>query len=308
MTGTVGTIQDAVVRALAPHDRVVLAVSGGADSMVLLDAACRAGCAATVATFDHGTGPASVEAAELVQSACEEMGVKCVVGRARTRVAGEDAWRRQRWGFLRRIAGEESAVVATAHTLDDQVETVFMRILRDAGPRGLAGLYAASDVARPLLGARRSQIEEYAAARRIEYVNDPTNLSRQHLRNRVRLDLLPAIRRVRASFDRELLDLARRAAEWRAAVAGVVDALGVERHADGALFVARRALEAYDERELAVLWPEIAARADVTMDRRGTRRVAAFTIEGATGGSIQLSGGIEVVRAREHFVLRRKNP
>jgi hypothetical protein len=86
-----------------------------------------------------------------------------------------------------------------------------------------------------------------------------------------------------------------------------VDALGVERHADCSLFVARRALGSYDERELATLWPEIAARAGVTLDRRGTRRVAAFTIGGATGGSIQLSGGIEVVRTLEHFVLRRRS-
>jgi len=183
-----------------------------------------------------------------------------------------------------------------------------MRILRDAGARGIAGLYAPSDVARPLLGVRRSAVEAYAAERRLEYVEDPSNLSRQHLRNRVRLDLLPAIRGVRPGFDSWLLELARRAADWRAAVAAVVDNFGLERHSDGSLFVARRALDAYDERELAVLWPEIAARVDVTMDRRGTRRVAAFTIEGATGGSIQLSGGTEVVRTREHFVLRRTVP
>ena len=308
MTGTSTKIGDEVSRALSSHDRVVLAVSGGLDSMVMLDAARSAGCHLTVATFDHGTSPASVEAAELVERRSREIGAKCVVGRARARLTGEAAWRRQRWGFLRRIAREESAVVATAHTLDDQVETVFMRILRDAGPRGLAGLYAPSDIVRPLLGTRRSEVEAYATERRIEHVDDPSNLSRRHLRNRVRLDLLPAIRRARPSFDRELLDLARRAADWRLAVAAAVDALGVERHADGSLFVARRALDAYDERELAILWPEIAARADVTMDRRGTRRVAAFTIQGATGGSIQLSGGIEVVRTREHFVLRRKVP
>ena len=301
-------IQDAVVRALAPHDRVVLAVSGGADSMVMLDAACHAGCGVTVATFDHATGPASAEAARLVEGRCRALHVKCVVGRARARVTGEDAWRRQRWGFLRRIALEKSAVVATAHTLDDQIETVFMRILRDAGARGLAGLYASTDVARPLLEIRRNEVEAYAAGRRIEYVDDPSNLSRRHLRNRVRLDLLPGVLAARPSFAEELLDLARRAADWRAAVAAIVDDFGLERHSDGSLFVARRALQAYDERELAVLWPEIAARADVTMDRRGTRRVAAFTIEGATGGSIQLSGGTEVVRTREHFVLRRKVP
>ena len=305
MSAAVTKIQDAVVAALSPHDRVLLAVSGGADSMVMLDAAREARLPVTVATFDHRTGLASEEAARLVDSRCRETGVKCVVGRARTRSTGEEAWRDQRWGFLRRIAREEDAAVATAHTLDDQVETVFMRILRDAGPRGIAGLYARSEILRPLLPVRRTEIEAYARERGIEYVDDPSNLSRRHLRNRVRLDLLPALTAVRRSFPDELLDLADRAADWRETVALIVDALGVERHSDGSLFVARRVLAAYDERELAILWPEIAARMDVTMDRRGTHRIAAFTTRGATGGSIQLSGGIEVVRAREHFVVRR---
>ena len=244
----------------------------------------------------------------LVERRCHDLGVSCVVGRARRRVAGEANWRAQRWGFLRRVARDSDAKVATAHTRDDQVETVFMRLLRDAGPRGLAGLYARSDVLRPLLGTSRTDVEAYARDLSIAYVHDPSNLSRRHLRNRVRHDILPAIVAARPAFPDELLDLAARAAAWRESVAAIVDALGVELHADGSLSVACRALESYDERELAILWPEIAARMDVTMDRRGTHRVAAFTIHGATGGSIQLSGGIEVVRTRTHFVLRRKAP
>lgn len=308
MTPTSKTIGYEVSQALSVYDRVVLAVSGGLDSMALLHAARGGRSRLIVATFDHGTGPAAAAAARLVRRRCDALGLDCITGRAGVKARTEAAWREQRWSFLREIARDNAAVIATAHTLDDQVETVFMRILRDAGARGLAGLYAPSDIARPLLGTRRSEVEAYAAERLIEYVDDPSNRSRRHLRNRVRLDLLPGILAARPSFAGDLLDLARRAADWRAAVASIVDGFGLEQHSDGSLFVARRALDAYDERELAVLWPEIAARASVTMDRRGTRRVAAFTIEGAAGGSIQLSGGTEVVRTREHFVLRRKVP
>ncbi len=272
--------------------------------MVMLDAARHAGSGFVVATFDHRTGPAAAAAVALVDRRCRDLGLTCAVERAREHVAGEAAWRRQRWGFLRRVAGDSGAMVATAHTQDDQVETVFMRLLRDAGPRGIAGLYAPSDTLRPLLRTSRAEVESYAREHAIAYVDDPSNLSRRHLRNRVRLDILPAVVAARPAFPDELRDLAVRAAAWRESVAGIVDALGVARHADGSLYVARRALESYDERELAILWPEIAARARVTMDRRGTHRVAAFTIDGATGRSIQLSGGIEVVRTREHFVLR----
>lgn len=309
MSRTADTIIRSEVRtALSGQDSVVLAVSGGVDSMVMLDAAVHAGPLLVVATFDHRTSPASAAAVALVERRCHDLRVRCVVGRARQRVAGEASWRAQRWGFLRRVARDSDAKVATAHTRDDQVETVFMRLLRDAGPRGLAGLYARSDVLRPLLGTSRTDVEAYAREHSIAYVHDPSNLSRRHLRNRVRHDILPAIVAARPAFRDELLDLAARAAAWRESVAAIVDALGVELHADGSLFVACRALESYDERELAILWPEIAARMDVTMDRRGTHRVAAFTIHGATGGSIQLSGGIEVVRTRTHFVLRRKAP
>lgn len=308
MSRTAETIRSEVRTALAGHDSVVLAVSGGVDSMVMLDAARHSGRDLVVATFDHRTSAASAAATALVERRCGEVGLPCVVGRARERVTGEAAWRGQRWGFLRRVARDSGERVATAHTRDDQVETVFMRILRDAGPRGIAGLYARSDTLRPLLGTSRAEVEAYAREHSIAYVDDPSNLSRRHLRNRVRLDILPAIVAARPEFPDELLDLAARAAVWRESVARIVDVLGVERHADGSLFVARGVLESYDERELAILWPEIAARTDVTMDRRGTHRVAAFTIHGATGSSIQLSGGIEVVRTRSHFALRRKAP
>lgn len=307
MVAPIKSIQNAVVEALSPHDRVVLAVSGGADSMVMLDAARHVRDELIVATFDHGTGPAATAAADLVRQRCEDFGVRCASGHAGRKAATEDAWRRQRWEFLRRVAEDAGGVVATAHTLDDQVETVFMRILRDAGPRGLAGLAARTDVVRPMLGMRRADVIAYAAANSVEYVDDPSNARRSHLRNRIRLDLLPAISAVRPSFGAELLDLAARAAEWREATGAAVDCIGPKVHADGSLYVARRALESYDQEELAILWPEIASRARVTMDRRGTHRVAAFTIDGATGSSIQLSGGIEVVRTREHFVLRRRS-
>lgn len=307
MADIVRKIRNAVVAALSPHDRVVLAVSGGADSMVMLDAAGGARSEIVVASFDHATSPASKAAARLVRDRSEELGFECVVGRA-TRIASDEAtWRAQRWDFLREVARDRDARIATAHTLDDQIETVFMRVLRDAGARGLAGLYAQTDVVRPLLATRREEILEYVARQSVRHLNDPSNESRSHLRNRVRFDLLPAARAARPALADELLSIASRAAEWRDAVACAVDALGVAQHADGSLFVARRALESYDERELAILWPEIAARAGVTMDRRGTQRVGAFTIGGATGGAIQLSGRIEVVRTREHFVLRRKS-
>lgn len=258
-----------------------------------------------VCTFDHGTGAAARKAAALVASESERLGFHCVSGRAATIGSREEEWRRARWEFLRDAAALYDATVVTAHTLDDQIETVFMRILRDAGPRGLAGLYAESEVVRPFLGVRRATLERYAAENHVRYVDDPSNSDRKHLRNRIRLDILPSIVRRRPQFPDELLALARSAAEWRRSLEAILPAIDATSEGDGALRISRSSLRGYDAESLRVLWPALAARASVVMDRRGTHRAAEFTMKGATGGAIQLSGGIEIVMSREHMLLRR---
>ena len=82
-------------------------------------------------------------------------------------------------------------------------------------------------------------------------------------------------------------------------------ALKISIEAGGALRISRSSLKGYDADSLRVLWPALAARASVVMDRRGTHRAAQFTISGATGGTIQLSGGVEILMRRDHMLLRR---
>lgn len=294
--------------ALGGADRVVLAVSGGLDSMVLLHAAASLRSknpkSLLVATFDHRSGNHSAAAVRFVERHSRKLGLKCVEGRATTALTREHEWREARWRFLRSVSSRFGGAVATAHTLDDQVETVFMRILRDAGPRGLAGLYAESEIVRPLLSLRRSDLAAYAAKHRVAYLDDPSNESRAHLRNRVRHELLPAISRVQPGFASELLLLAQASAGWRASIASAVEAFGTPAP-HGGLRVARADLAGYDAESLKTLWPAVAAKAGVVMDRRGTHRLAEFTMKGHTGCSIQLSGGIEVRMFRDHLLLQR---
>jgi tRNA(Ile)-lysidine synthase len=302
-------VESAVARSVTDCPVALLAVSGGLDSMTLLHASSKLEPATRkrilLGTFDHRTGSAARKAAALVARECDRLGVECVVGEAATAGTREEEWRRARWEFLRDLAALRGANVVTAHTRDDQVETVFMRILREAGPRGLAGLYAESEVLRPFLDITRAMLERYAREHRLHYVDDPSNKDRRHLRNRVRLDILPSIVRKRPTFPDELLALARRAAEWRRSVEEILPEIEATPQRDGALQVSRSSLRGYDANALRVLWPALAARASVVMDRRGTHRAAEFTMKGATGGAIQLSGGIEIVMSREHLVLRR---
>lgn len=311
-----GALQGSVDRILARVARigehgVVLAVSGGADSMVLLHAASLVLDVRrlTVATFDHGTGPSAEAAVELVRSAAAARGLRCVSAGAATGRSGrrttEATWRAARWRFLRRVARAAGADIATAHTRDDQVETVFLRALRGAGARGLAGLAANSDIHRPLLDISRAEVLAFAAQLGVTYVSDPSNTDRRHLRNRVRLDLLPAIERAHPGFSAELLEVGQNAARWRARAEALALSFPMMTVDSSTHSFSRHPLRHLPRESLRVLWPALAARAGVVMDRRGTERLAEFTNVGETGQAVQLAGGIEVTMGREEITFRR---
>ena len=293
----------------AAGKRLVLAVSGGRDSMAMLHAAARGAHSAVVmvATFDHGTGAPATRAARHVESQARALGLPCIVGSATGLGGSEEKWRNARHEFLGGVARFNGGVVVTAHTLDDHIETVVMRVLRDAGARGLAGLYAPSNTARPLLDFTRADLARYAADVGAQWVEDPTNQSRRYFRNRVRLDLLPAIERVQPDFADRMLRLSVEAARVRQEIDAFVAAM-VRVGPGERVSVAVSALAGYSRSVIAALWPAIAAHVGLAMDWRGTERAASFTITGRTGGRIQLSGGWEIARTREAFELRRWRP
>lgn len=292
----------------ANRDRVVLAVSGGVDSMVLLDAASRVlpGNALVVAAFDHGTGAFARSAIEFVEAEATARSIRCIVGRAGATLLNEAAFRAARWQFLRRVARDEKARIATAHSASDQVETVLMRVMRDAGARGLAGLFASSDILRPLLTFSRPKILAYARSANVSWIEDPSNTSSQHLRNRVRHDLLPALRRVHPSIDSDLLEIARDAAEWRRDVDAFVEMnISVRPLARGrGLDIDASAFSNLSLSAAAALWPAILAKHGVILDRRGIARVAEFGASARVGARMQLRGGWQVVRSRDALQLR----
>ena len=291
---------------------LLLAVSGGLDSMALLSAmtvVARRRIAA-VATFDHGTGAAAAAAVRHVSDSAAAFGLPIVVGRMDANVpmpeGREAAWRAARHRFLAEAAVRLGARIATAHTLDDQLETVLMRIMRGSGARGLAGLDADGPIVRPFLALRRCVLESYMAAADVRWIEDPSNAWPAFARNRVRRELLPALRKADPGIDTWLLALARRAAALRREIETFVTAVVQPRIPEkGQLVVASRELTGYDRDSLAVLWSSLAGRVGLALDRRGTRRLAAFTMSHPRSGSIPLAGGWCVEATRDAYILRK---
>ena len=302
----------AIAKALQslPPGAYLLAISGGRDSMVLLDsfARHRPDVPSAVATFDHGTGVAAAEAVELVVRECLVRGISVVAGRAPGRESAarvpEAVLRQARWDFLRAVAAERGAVIVTAHTRDDQAETVAMRILRDASARGLAGMAAPTPgIVRPLLHLQRATLAAHAETFGVPFVEDPSNADPCYLRNRLRAHLLTAAERARPGFADSLVAIGARAAAWRAELRTLVDALGAQRVGD-AVVVQASALAGLSVEGLAIVWPELAGRAGVVLDRRGVARLAAWSPNSAPGQRMPVSGGGGVERTARTFVVR----
>jgi tRNA(Ile)-lysidine synthase len=167
--------------------KYLVGVSGGIDSVVLLDLLVHKGeHELIVAHFDHGIRPDSASDARFVRGLAEKYGLPFVTRREELGyAASEELARDRRYAFLREEATKAQATIVTAHHADDGIETVAINIIRGTGWRGLAVLEG-SDILRPLLRRAKSDLRIYALVHRLEWVEDSTNAGAQYLRNRVR--------------------------------------------------------------------------------------------------------------------------
>ena len=203
-------------RLVRPGQRILVAVSGGVDSMVLLhllhDLAPGHGWQLTAAHLNHQLRGRSSDADEqLVRRTVQKLGVPLVAGRAavaelarRRGLSLEMAARQLRHSFLARTARRRHIpIVALAHHADDQVELFFLRLLRGSGGEGLGGMKwrtrsaadAGIQLVRPLLDQPKAALVEYAGEHGIRYREDASNAVLDFQRNRIRHELLPLLRR-----------------------------------------------------------------------------------------------------------------
>ena len=283
---------------VGPGDRLLVAASGGVDSVVLLHLLTGLGQPVHVAHVDHGLRPDSAADGAFVAAACARLGVP-YRQLAVTVEAGnlQDRARAARYAALAGAAREHGCrAVATAHTATDQAETVLMALVRGAGLRGLAGmpprrpLAGGVDLVRPLLDVARAEVERHALAHRLGWREDPSNLSDGFRRNRLRRSVMGLLR------DEAGPGLDRRMAAAAAHARGGLGVVGAQLGdpGRGGLALARLAPLADDARravlaEALARWAPRAPRSAALVGR------LAALVDAPVGARVE-SGGVQAWR------------
>jgi len=337
------TVLNAVRRchALQPGDRLALAVSGGADSVALLrlfeELHGELGITLCVLHFNHqlrGTDSGADEA--FVKSLTGARGLECFTETADVAAIAkqrhwnlEDAARRLRYQFFDTVISRGAADwVATAHTADDQAETVLARMIRGTGLAGLSSIHPVrGKIIRPLIGVRRDDLRSFLAERKQEWREDATNRDTQRLRARVRHRLLPELEEnfSRSITDRlcDLASLARGDEDfWSALVEERHERL-IARTAKGfsvdvndLLFpipdlpnpkgAASNPCHALTQRLVRRLYAAT-AQTEGQLTRNHVEQVVLLAEHGSSGRRLELPGGVTVEREFGRLIFRRSS-
>jgi len=316
-------LNDAVLNSalIAEDDHVLVAVSGGADSMALLRVlgSMRGSTKLRVsaAHFDHCLRESSAEDGDLVARYCGRIGVDLHAGSGdvsgRAIALGEsieEAARNLRYEFLEHTAGQIGAsVIATAHTRSDQVETILMRLARGAGLRGTAGIpERRGRIVRPFLDVPGDATAPYCRDHDVPFIVDVTNRDTAISRNKVRHDVLPGLRRICADVDDRLLRLGERAtaslSETRRRTNPVLERARSESH--GAWSIACRDVETLRDDDRVVLFGDLVTermRLPGEVGRVHYERLVAMGRAGTPTGKRTSLPGCEVRREHDSLVF-----
>lgn len=309
-------------RLLARGERLLVGVSGGPDSVALLDAlaalAPEFGWKLRVAHFNHQLRGTDADADEaFVRELAAGYGLALSAGRgdvrafaATQKLSIEDAARRLRHGFFQDTARALGlSKLALGHTADDQVETLLQRLLRGAGTRGLAAIRAASQlgaltVARPLLDVWKTEVLDYAGQRGLKFRQDASNQDPQFQRNRIRHELIPALER---DYNPAIKALLHQTAEMLAAEDEWLEAEAARRTEDRGrevLAVERLLREHVAVQRRAIYRWLLANNAGAAVDFETVEALRRMAASGQPE-SMMLAGGVRAARKGEQLALER---
>jgi tRNA(Ile)-lysidine synthetase-like protein len=299
-------LQQLLTKELEPYRErpLILAFSGGGDSLALLHLLRDLDLPVLAAHLDHGLRPESGEQVALLRGWAEGCGaeflsIQAPVADHAAACGVEAAGRRLRYRWLRQLAAPRQALVLTAHTLEDVAETLLMRLLSGTSPSGLAGPRHRRGqwLLRPLLDAHREDLRAYLRWRNLAWLEDPSNNNPRFLRNWVRLSLLPLLEERNPRVTQALHRLAQSAADLQR-------------------WTGRKSKRSPEQLRGAPLevrfqsWARAWRSAQPSAGARFVRRHFELCEEWLQGGGsrLQLPGGIFVKRAPTGLAFEKKAP
>jgi tRNA(Ile)-lysidine synthase len=310
--------------AITKADSVIVAVSGGLDSLVLLHILAsqhdRWPSGLHVATFDHGWRAESATDAAFVQGMAAAWGLPCTIGRMpppdHMPQGREAAARTARYDFLVQVARNQGArTIVTAHHADDQTETILLHLLRGTGTHGLQGMspYALlpgfDDIwlARPLLEITREQLATYAQQHNLTPRHDSSNDDPRYQRNALRREIVPQLKRFNLKFTHNLLRLASIVRDEQAYLSESLQR-GLLAYAEQAPHCWQLPRDRFWDEHIALqkryLWQAAQTLSQTPQDVTHERIMAALKIirEKRIGATIEIPGGV-IVRLTQVYVI-----
>ena len=278
-----------------PGEPLLVMVSGGGDSVALLDIAVRLGASVSALHVNYGLREGAAADEELVRLRCEERDVPLMVERVELRGEGnlQERARDARYALAERLAEGD---YAAAHTASDQAETVLYRLAVSPGSRALHGMAPRRGrLVRPLLAVTREEVREYLRARGLEWREDPSNADRRFARARVRHDVLDALRELSPAVERTIAETARQLRDEAEVLDAAVDEALKELGGGPAI-----ALDALKENPPALQRLILRSLAARVLSRHELDRLLELGSEGSK--SLDLGGGLRAVA--EYGTLR----
>ena len=304
-------------------DSILVAVSGGCDSIVMLhllhEISEEAGISLSIVHFNHQLrNEESERDSEFVKNLSEKLNISCAVKlidvKALSKKEGisvqDAAHRLRRKGQLELVEENAFSAVATAHHKDDQLETLLMRLITGAGPQGMSGISIKEDgYIRPLMFAEKQQILDYAETKKIEWVEDSSNLSNKYIRNKIRLEIIPTLKEINPS----VAEVASRTAITFGRISSDLEAFSDK--------ILEKSILAESESEIILAIPELSNyfnmigyfminralkridRESPTVLNRQFNDLAKLVETGSTGSEIILQDGYRVLKDRDRLII-----
>lgn len=277
--------------------KYVVAVSGGVDSVVLLDLLARQpGVELVVAHFEHGIRTDSDEDRKTVQAAAARYKLPFVFERGNLGAeTSEEKARQARYSFLRKVmAGRQAQAIITAHHQDDLIETAVINLLRGTGLKGLGGVRSGGELVRPLLGVNKSELLQHAKTHNLHWREDSTNADERYLRNYIRRRIMPGMSQ----------DMRKQLLQQISNAAVVYDSImqELEPHISGAQI---------DKQWFAQLPYDVSAEAMAAwlrnnraqFDRKSIHRLTVFAKTAAAGKRADVGAGVVLESYKNYVVL-----